>query len=103
MSSKLRKAANCLVMEIEHRKILEYLGMFKRDTLRCILKGVKDALDEPVLNCEVGTADEQEERHDEYCVSAMPTCRGVSTRDCIRCFARWSQMPYEEGESDEQK
>ena len=50
----------------------------------------------PLRNCDVGTADEQLERHDKFCASSIAECGGVITNDCIRCFARWAQMPYEE-------
>jgi hypothetical protein len=62
----------------------------------------KAALAEPLRNCDVGTADEQYKRFDKICFS------GRTTEDCPLfektspccspfCFARWSQMPYEEG------
>ena len=58
------------------------------------------ALAEPVRNYEVGTAEEQYNRHYEYCIS-QPTCREylrvATTCICILCFAKWAQRPYEEG------
>lgn len=62
---------------------------------------IKDALDETVRNCDIGSADEQLKRHDKFCASSVAECSGVSTNDCIRCFACWSQMPYEKGENND--
>ena len=59
------------------------------------------ALAEPVKNCEVGTAREQEKRHkEEVCPkSACPKYEGFVCNACKGCFAMWSQMPYKkEGE-----
>jgi len=57
------------------------------------------ALAEPVKNCEVGTAKEQEDRFRRYCNS-----RGTFCGDCPlynnrrgECRFAWAQMPYEEG------
>lgn len=57
----------------------------------------KAALAEPVKNCEVGTAEEQAKRLNEWC----------SGRHCINCQFRggwpdecklkWAQTPYKEG------
>lgn len=63
----------------------------------------RDALAEPVKNCEVGTDEEQCVRHSEYC-NSKPTCRkylrDVAAVMCIPCFAKWAQMPYEEGDAE---
>ena len=59
----------------------------------------KAALAEPVRNCDVGTAEEQEDRFRRYCNS-----RGTFCGDCPlynnrrgECRFAWAQMPYEEG------
>ena len=56
------------------------------------LDKAKAALAEPIRNCDVGTAEEQVERHVKWCNNdrCVFTC-------CSVCFAEWSQMPYEEG------
>jgi hypothetical protein len=61
----------------------------------------KSALAEPLRNCDVGTAAEQNLRHGEWCrkhgidgdwdVNCASPDMG-----CHLCFARWAQMPYEE-------
>jgi len=52
----------------------------------------------PLRNCDVGTPEEQYNRHDKYC-RLQPTCRKCLRGDvspmCISCFARWAQRPYE--------
>lgn len=62
----------------------------------------KDALDEPVKNYEVGTAQEQTARFAEFCKSHihsdLPKCAGCPLEDIpfgTRCAQAWAQMPYE--------
>ena len=58
----------------------------------------QEALAAPPRNCDVGTAEEQYNRHDRYC-NSQPTCRKClreyAASTCISCFAKWAQMPYE--------
>lgn len=59
---------------------------------------IMDALAKPPRNCDVGTAEEQSERHDEFC--DIHDCRS----DCPlfkadSCELAWAQMPYKEGEA----
>ena len=56
---------------------------------------INAALSEPDRNCDVGTADEQSKRYDEFC--DIHDCRS----DCPlfkadSCELAWAQMPYEE-------
>jgi hypothetical protein len=67
------------------------------DRLVSIYNIAKHALAEPLRNCDVGSAVEQTERHDKYCERFISEGCGASTNDCIACFARWTQMPYEKG------
>ena len=55
------------------------------------LDKAKATLAEPIRNCDVGTAEEQVERHGKWCNNdrCVFAC-------CSVCFAEWSQMPYEE-------
>lgn len=55
---------------------------------------VKAALAEPPRNCDVGTAEEQAKRHVGWCDRLNHCSR---THSCRECFAKWAQMPYEEG------
>jgi hypothetical protein len=89
--------------------------IFEYDHGRCphVLKIAKDVCErmnkeaeigKPLRNCDVGTAMEQAERQDKYCM--LQDCHKCYTKDaayeCTKCYAKWSQEPYEEGESDEQ-
>ena len=56
---------------------------------------IKKALAAPPRECDVGTADEQAERHKRWCdLQSIKDCWGVG---CRKCIARWSRMPYEAG------
>ena len=69
------------------------------------MQKAKAALSAPPRNCDVGTAEEQYDRHDKYC-NSQPTCRKCLREDaasmCISCFAKWAQMPYEAQEGGAQ-
>ena len=56
---------------------------------------ISKVLDIPRRNCDVGTPEEQVERHREWCRHDNDGSRCCI--DCRLCFARWAQMPYEEG------
>lgn len=61
----------------------------------------KTALAEPVLNCDVGTADEQNERFCRFCFnhrSLEKGCGDCPLLDKSNCEIYWAQMPYEEEE-----
>ena len=76
-----------------------------------ILDTCRDALAEPIRNCDVGTAQEQESRWKTNCGHGIPNCKHckvyeeaknsglVNGRYFMRCDCRfiWAQMPYEEG------
>ena len=55
----------------------------------------KDALAEPVRNYEVGTAKEQKQRYDSYCLSRG--CGNCPLFDEEGCNFAWAQKPYKEG------
>ncbi len=54
--------------------------------------------DKPKRNCELGTVDEQLERHRLYCIGlcTVHECGyGLDKHDmetCKKCFAKWAQM-----------
>jgi hypothetical protein len=58
------------------------------------------ALEEPLRNCEVGTAEDQMERFKTFCNSYPLMCNGCPLKDFGivygDCVIHWSQMPYEE-------
>lgn len=97
MSSKLREAllkASFALASATHHDLTE------DDATEC-LAVVEDALAEPVRNCDVGTAEEQSKRFKSYCDSKVCKRRvcssyGYEVLFHHKCFAIWSQMPYEE-------
>lgn len=80
--NKLREALEDVVEQIE----MEY---GESSTTKII----KEFLSKPIRNCDVGTAEEQMERHYVFC-SRNIKCHPDSNR-CMMCYAKWAQMPYE--------
>lgn len=58
-----------------------------------------EALSEPKLNCDVGTASERYRRFLVYCKKNTGGCDRADrhSNPCAYCFSQWEQMPYEEG------
>ena len=54
------------------------------------------ALAKPPRNCDVGTAEEQMKRQYDTMCNTTKACPD-SDWSCKECFAKWAQMPYEEG------
>lgn len=61
-------------------------------------------------NCDVGTAEEQEERFENFCLKHIGCAEETGDRHCVgcplekasrnitqKCEMYWAQMPYEEG------
>lgn len=78
------------------KKVEDDFGCIDRDEICAEIDAI---LAEPIKNCEVGTAEEQEDRFRRYCNS-----RGTFCGDCPlynnrrgECRFAWAQMPYEEG------
>lgn len=64
---------------------------------------VCDALKAPLRNCDVGTAEDQLQRHVKWCESRANVCWYPRANKCKACFAKWAQMPYEKGETNGSK
>lgn len=68
-----------------------------------ILEIIDAALAAPPRNCDVGTVKEQFERWQAFCGRHDPVCKGCPCDgpECsfAFCFAKWAQMPYEDGET----
>ena len=75
------KAASC---HTDDSHLLGYLYQIER--------WAESALAAPPRNCDLGTAEEQVSRHRIWC-----KCGGDCAVSCKMCFAKWSQMPYEDG------
>lgn len=59
-----------------------------------------NALAEPLKNCEVGTPEEQDARHSQWCChygidGTMDVPCAHQDMSCSLCVLRWSQKPYE--------
>ena len=105
MSSKLREALNQLLGLIDNGILVfsNELDPSEVSNAQYQIDKADEALAEPVLNCEVGTADEQIVRFDSECqairshntVEPCAGCplseHGEGTEDCQ---LKWSQMPY---------
>ena len=64
-----------------------------------------ESLKKSLRNCDVGTSNEQYKRFDKICSARhlLNDCPLFNKKEpCCSpsCFARWSQMPYEEKESE---
>lgn len=70
---------------------------WRHDDELCYLKDdVEAALAAPPRNCDVGAAEEQEERFDEFCSSHFKHCSKCPLFDKFRfCQSAWMQLPYE--------
>lgn len=74
-----------------------------------VVREIDSALDKPPRQCDVGTAEEQEERFKHFCASNysacdvdMECCRCPLESEKASCEFAWAQMPYtaEKGEAD---
>ena len=99
MSSKLREALNQLLGLIDN-EILVFNDSIEPSEIsqaQYHIDKAGEAYEEPPRNCDVGTAEEQIKRHRAYCKDPEMMCGRSSSLVCRKCFAEWSQMPYEEG------
>lgn len=97
MSSKLREALSEIIDTIDKWRTNGAMEHWQYSQLYDIADA---ALAEPVLNCEVGSAEEQYNRFDKICSGTHATedCPLFEkTSPCCSpyCFARWAQMLYE--------
>jgi hypothetical protein len=77
-------------------------GVYTSDVAEAI-DNARAALDEPVLNSEMGTPEEQVERWGVFCNRYDDDCTGcpcdaANAATYTNCFAQWEQMPYVENE-----
>lgn len=66
-------------------------------------KKVLDALNEPVRNCDVGTAEEQAKRFNDFCITQRCTnCPLFKVGGVIgECGICWALLPYESEASND--
>ena len=75
-----------------------YAFRHERSLAYNISECARTALSAPPRNCDVGTAEEQVSRYNEFCMQrACSECPFYAAGDLLACGVRWSQMPYEEG------
>lgn len=90
-SAKMREAlmeASIALSSATHHHMTE-------DDAKDCLAVIEAALSDPPRNCDVGTAEEQDERFDRWCDRKnIKDCWGIS---CRKCLIAWAQMPYKEG------
>jgi hypothetical protein len=102
VKQKLREALE------EADTVLSALGYDANTPIRT---QIKQALAEPPKNCDVGTADEQIERFEDFCLKHIGCAEETGGRHCVgcplekasmkttqKCELYWAQMPYEEDE-----
>lgn len=107
MSSKIRDA-------LLKADVLVSIATFDEDVnieeVAKIRSEIKSALAEPLKNCEVGTPEEQSVRMAKFCSEQYEKSDGIMLCSGCRfhgirgldCQFAWAQMPYDEGENNEQ-
>jgi hypothetical protein len=106
--AKLREALKVIAaMEAPHNFQAERFDIAEAcyDLTRAI-RTARSALDAPPRNCDVGTAEEQNARHSQFCYAQMKRnnhccgpcpCYKFINGEAQACTLLWAQMPYEEG------
>ena len=101
----LRSAIIEILSEMEDMAGLE-VGRKYKFSPDAMVQQCRDALSAPPRNCDVGTAQEQDERFHRFCVKHHTgSCAGChnpvgdyTVANGVReCALVWAQMPYEEG------
>ena len=103
--AKLREALKHIKDRLPH--MLQYMRVHWEDASAGgyfdeLMLVTDAALNAPPRNCDVGTAQEQIKRWQAFCNRYDDDCTGcpceaADTWDYTGCFAKWAQMPYEEG------
>ena len=98
-TAKLREALETLVDIVDAWK--DHLPPVIRDgELSKAIKKAEAALAAPPRNCDVGTAEEQKERFEEFCDDEKGDrqhCRNCRLCNALDCELAWAQMPYKGG------
>ena len=101
MESNVMKMKSALVAASTCLKVCCWEDGINMAGVESIKKEIDDAIAIPLRNCDVGTADEQMERHRTYCNDPEMMCGRSGSLACRKCFAKWAQMPYESEVTDE--
>ena len=89
-------------MGIDLRNIIPHLDKNWEQCLKATIKiyqAAERALFEPPRNCDVGTAEEQQNRFNRFCRPCADGCPFLECRSIVECAIKWAQTPYaaEEG------
>lgn len=94
----IRCASNCDVL-------FEYDYIGRRQVIQ-LMKETCDRMNKevefsrPLRNCDVGTAEEQSERFNMFCLPIKcRECKLYTEEKRCGCIFRWEQIPYEEGDA----
>lgn len=106
--------AQTLIEKI-HIAFADSQGDISIHKLRKTLSVVNSVLAKPLRNCDVGNADEQAKRFEEFCLKHIGCAKATGGRHCAgcplekasrnitqKCELYWGQMIFEEGANDEQ-
>lgn len=110
-----RPAGNNTAMREVLESVVKYLGDIVPTQREIgLVKSARAALAKPARNCDVGTADEQAERFENFCLQHIGCAEETGGRHCVgcplekasrhitqKCELYWTQMPYDKEESNE--
>ena len=103
-ATDINVGSNAAKMREALERILNLAYIAKEDGGRItndwLIDTCKTALSAPPRNCDVGTAEEQGARFRGFCDKHnCERCPVGGDEYLTNCFSRWSQMPYEKGET----
>ena len=104
-NEKLRNALKLCVEQMcdRCRAAAELDGLQVPCVVGCeTLRMAKEALDEPLRNCDVGTVKDKYDRFKLWCLAGNNTdCENVCCIDrTMKCLLGWAKMPYESEAKD---
>ena len=99
-ADKMREALDSIYNKLETLDVEE--DSYADEVIASVKSVIVEALYAPPRNCDVGTAEEQAKRMNEFCNlhkhgGSVYACENCELFTVDRCELAWSQMPYEEG------
>lgn len=116
MSSKTREALNQLLGLIDNGILVfsNELDPSEISNAQYQIDKAGEAYEKPLRNCDIGSADEQLKRFEDFCLKHIGCAKETGGRHCVgcplekasvnitqKCELYWAQMPYEKGENDD--
>lgn len=102
MSSNVQKMREALLRASQVLETCGWLEGKKSSTVKSAISEIRDSMDIPLRNCDVGKAEEQLGRWRAFCAKYDCYCTNCPcdgrTDTLAYCFAKWSQIPYESEE-----